>query len=152
LCLRVNTINKNYRISYIDSLKMKNMLASRRWAISLCLFTALWFSLGGTLKVWLAQASGKTIEIVVCSGSGIKKISVSAHGSSDTSHEVTVKHCSNAPLALPTPEPNILAHLAYANPKTAITWHWAQDLNVMPNWLSSGKPPPGRAPPLSFLA
>jgi hypothetical protein len=131
---------------------MKTITCFRQLAFSLCLFTALWFALGGTLKLWIAQASGKTIEMVVCTGSGIKKISVPVHTSPNAGHEVAVKHCSNAPLALLPQEPSTLAHLSFANPNTLATWHWAHDALNKLDWLSSGKPPPGRAPPTPALA
>jgi hypothetical protein len=35
---------------------MKSTTRFRQLAFSLCLFTALWFALGGTLKLWVAPA------------------------------------------------------------------------------------------------
>jgi hypothetical protein len=122
-----------------------------RLALLLCLCTALWFALGSTLKVWVAHSSGKTIEMVVCSGAGMKKIYVTMLGADPASHEVSVKHCSNTPLALMTEEVNTLQDLAYTQPTTPATWHWSQGLRIVRDWLHNGKPPPGRAPP-AFLS
>jgi hypothetical protein len=121
-----------------------------RLALLLCLSTALWFALGGTLKVWVAHASGKTIEMAVCSGAGIKKIYVNVSGTEPAGHEVSLKHCSNTPLALLAGEIDTLQHLAYAPPTTPATWHWSDGLRIERDWLRNGKPPPGRAPP-AFL-
>jgi hypothetical protein len=132
--------------------KMHQQTKSFRLALLLCLCTALWFSLGGTLKVWIAQANGKTIEMVVCSGAGIKKIYVKVAGSEATNHEVSLKHCSNTPLALMAEEVNTPEHLAYAQPVTPTAWHWNDGLRIERDWLRNGKPPPGRAPPAVFTA
>ena len=123
-----------------------------RFALLLCLATALWFACGSTLKVWIAHSSGKTIEMVVCSGAGVKKIYVTVSGAQDTSHEVSVKHCSNTPLAVTTEIFNTFKHLAYSPPTTPATWQFSDGLQVDRNWLRNGKPPPGRAPPAPFSA
>jgi hypothetical protein len=123
-----------------------------RLALFLCLCTALWFALGSTLKVWVAHANGKTIEMVVCSGAGIKKIYVNVSGAEPAEHEVSLKHCSNTPLALLAEEVDTLQHLAYSQPITPATWHWSDGLRIERDWLRNGKPPPGRAPPAFLTA
>jgi hypothetical protein len=112
----------------------------------------MWFALGGALKVFLAHSSGKTIEMIVCSGAGIKKVYVNLPSAEQVNHEVSVKHCSNTPLALSTKEWNTLEHLAYVAPDTQSTLHFAQGLPVHRNWLRNRRPPPGRAPPAHLTA
>ena len=123
-----------------------------RLALLLCLCTALWFALGGTLKVWVAHAGGKTIEMVVCSGAGIKKIYVNVSAADSAGHEVSLKHCSNTPLALLAEEIDTLKHLAYPQPTTPATWHWSDGMRIERDWLRNGRPPPGRAPPVFLTA
>ena len=118
-----------------------------RTALILCLCTAVWFALGGTLKVWIAHASGKTIEMVVCSGAGIQKIYVNVPRSDSASHEVSLKHCSNAPLAIVTEAVDLGKHLAYQTPVTPTTWQPSDGTRINLDWLRNGRPPPGRAPP-----
>jgi hypothetical protein len=122
-------------------------------ALLLCLSTALWFAMGSTLKVWIAHANDKAIEMVVCSGAGIKKIYVNVVANHEpASHEVSLKHCSNTPLALMTEPIDTLKHLAYAQPITPATWHWSDGLRIERDWLRNGRPPPGRAPPAVLTA
>ncbi len=121
-------------------------------ALALCLCTALWFALGGAVKVFIAKSSGKTIEMVVCSGAGVKKIYVTVSGAEPASHEVSLKHCSNTPMALATKEWSTLEHLAYVAPNTASVLHIATSAPIHRNWLRDGRPPPGRAPPALFTA
>ena len=123
-----------------------------RLALALCLCTALWFALGGALKILIAQSSGKSIEMVVCSGAGVKKVYVNLPGAEQAGQEVAVKHCSNAPLTLTTKEWNTLEHLAYVVPDTQTALHFTSELPVHRNWLRNGRPPPGRAPPAPFTA
>lgn len=118
-----------------------------RLAQLLCLVAALWFVLGGSLKLLAAHASGRTIEMVVCSGAGIKKIYLDTSSSSSASDEVSLKHCGNTPLALPTVQIDILGHLAYAAPITQVIWHRRDEWRIDINTRRNGMPPPGRAPP-----
>jgi hypothetical protein len=117
------------------------------WAFCLC--SAMWFALGGTIKVLVAASSGKTIEMVVCTGAGMKKIYVPISKAADAGHETAVKHCSNTPLALPSESFDTLQHLAYAPPSAHARWHISDEAHIARDWLRSGKPPPGRAPPLA---
>lgn len=123
-----------------------------RIALILCLCTALWFALGGVIKVLIAKSSGKTIEMVVCSGAGIKKIYVQVSGLEHASSEVSLKHCSNTPMALATKEWSTLEHLAYVAPDTSSVIALAPSAPVHRSWVRDGRPPPGRAPPSSFLS
>jgi hypothetical protein len=120
------------------------------WAFCLC--TALWFALGGTIKVLFASGAGKTIEMVVCSGSGVKKIYMPISSSADAGHEVSVKHCSNTPLALVREPFDTLKHLAYALPSMHAKWQLIDEAQVVTDRSHNGKPPPGRAPPRSLSA
>lgn len=121
-------------------------------ALALCLCTALWFALGGAIKIFIAKTSGKTIEMVVCSGAGIKKIYVTVPAGEPATHEVSVKHCGNAPLALTTEEWSTLRHLAYVAPNTPSALHFTEGVPGNRSWLRNGRPPPGRAPPALFTA
>ena len=85
--------------------------------------------------------------MVVCSGAGIKKIYVSVSQPGSADHEVTVKHCSNTPLAIATEETSTLQHLAYPKPITPTLWESSDATQISRDWLRNGKPPPGRAPP-----
>jgi hypothetical protein len=123
--------------------------SSYRFALLLSLLTALWFSLGGALKVWVAASKGQTIEIIVCSGAGLKKVHVQLQASGDASPEVALKHCGNAPLALMPKEVDTLANLSYSMPQSRAAWHWLEDAGQKHEWFRSGQPPPGRAPPLA---
>lgn len=131
---------------------VNNQKSHFRFALVLCLCTALWFALGGVIKVWVASSTGKTIEIVVCSGSGIKKIHVSLSGAEQAAPETTFKHCGNAPMALSADEWSTLKHLAYVAPSTANVLRFVQSPSVHTSWLRNGRPPPGRAPPAIFSA
>jgi hypothetical protein len=124
-----------------------NYLARQRSARLLCLAAALWFAFSPALKVLLAHAMGKQIEIVVCSGTGIKKITVPVDAAAADSHETSVKHCSNTPLAILLPSFGAPQNLAYAAPQTPNTWQIAHAPPIARNWVLNGWPPPGRAPP-----
>jgi hypothetical protein len=114
----------------------------------LCLAAALWFALGPGLKVLVAHAFGKHIEIVVCTGAGLKKISVPVSSDKSSHTEAAVKHCSNAPLALILPSFGLAPHLDYATPQTSETWQTASTPHEKRDWALNGWPPPGRAPPV----
>ena len=118
-----------------------------RWSLTLCLSAAIWFALGGAIKVFAAVSSGKTVEIVVCSGAGMKKIYVQMPSDTPPSHEVSLKHCSNTPLALAGVSWNVLDHLAYAAPSQTPNWQATDGARAERNWVDNGRPPPGRAPP-----
>ncbi len=120
-------------------------VAPRMGALWLALAVAAWFSLGSAVNVLLASLDGKRIEIVVCSGAGIKKISVPAHSTQDDT--TTVKHCANAPLLAFMVRPGQPLHLNFGPPRTVASWSWMPE--PLHAWavLRDGQPPPGRAPP-----
>lgn len=121
-------------------------------ASALCLCAALWFAFGGVIKLLVAYSQNKPIEMVVCSGAGMKKIYVQASGET-VSPEIVLKHCSNTPMALMPSEWEMPKNLAYASPRSQSIIALA---NIAPDarrWLQNGRPPPGRAPPsLSYSA
>jgi hypothetical protein len=115
--------------------------------LSICV-TALaiaWFSLGNGLNTMVAFANGKTIDVVVCSGAGVKKISVPAHETSDSVS--TIKHCGNAPIYKLIALPGTPIHLDFETPRTIAAWRWIPGSQVALNLIQSNKPPPSRAPP-----
>ena len=112
-----------------------------------CLALA-WFALGSALNVMVASASGKQIEIVVCSGAGVKKIMVSA----DTDDlSTTIKHCGNAPVVTYLIIPGEPVHLQFKAPRTVASWQWIPNGHVQHDLVQDNKPPPGRAPPAALL-
>lgn len=128
-------------------MKFQTQFFSQRRALTLCLLAALWFALSPALKVLLAHATGKQIEIVVCTGAGLKKIYVSTDSSASSGHETSLKHCSNTPLAILVPTFGAPLNLAYAAPQTPSSLQAAHTPLVPRNWVLNGWPPPGRAPP-----
>ncbi len=114
-----------------------------------CLALA-WFSLGSALNVMVASSFGKKIEIVVCSGAGVKKITVPADG--DDLSTTTIKHCGNAPLVTYLIIPGEPVHLHFKAPRTVASWQWIPNWHVQHDLVQDNKPPPGRAPPASRLA
>lgn len=112
----------------------------------IALLVALWFSLGSSLNVLMVVLGGERIEFVVCSGTGIKKISVPAD---ETDKAVpTVKHCANAPLLASVVLPGDPAHLHFEPPSTVASWSWMPETLTTRDMLRGSYPPPGRAPPV----
>jgi hypothetical protein len=128
-------------------MKFQTQFLSQRRALTLCLFAALWFALSPALKVLLAHAAGKQIEIVVCTGSGLKKIYVTTDSTAHSGHETSLKHCSNTPLAVLLPSFGAPVDLAYAAPQTPSSLQAVHAPQAVRNWVLNGWPPPGRAPP-----
>ncbi len=126
---------------------MYKSLSFFRVIVTVCLGVAVWFALGGAIKVFAAVNGGKTIEFVACSGAGVKKIYVQMPSDVRADHEVSLKHCSNAPLVLASWPWNVLDHLAYAAPRQAPNWQATDGARVERKWVNNGGPPPGRAPP-----
>jgi hypothetical protein len=150
--MRVNSVNGIDQRGYPDSVNMAYNSKVFRIALFVCLLTACWFAVGGSLKTWLAHSNGKTIEIVVCSGSGLKKVYVPLPSSKTVGQAVSVKHCSNTPLALATEELNTLKHLAYAWPTMQTIWHSYDRQCIERDGPRDAMRPPGRAPPAYLLA
>ncbi len=128
-------------------MKFQAQFFSQRRALTVCLFAALWFALSPVVKVLIAHASGKQIEIVLCTGAGIKKIYVSTDSSASSGHETSLKHCSNTPLAILVPTFGAPLNLAYAAPQTPSSLQAVHTPLAPRNWVLNGWPPPGRAPP-----
>ena len=119
--------------------------ALQRGAVYAALFIATWFCLSSTFTLMLAAFTGKTIEIVVCSGAGIKKVSVPAQEGSD--RVSTVKHCANAPLLACLALPGDPVHLQFEAPRTVASWSWIPEPLAAWDRLRESHPPQGRAPP-----
>ena len=119
--------------------------ALQRGAVCAALFIATWFCMNSTFSLMLAAFTGKTIEIVVCSGAGIKTISVPAHEGSDSVS--TVKHCANAPLLACLVLPGDPVHLQFEAPCTVASWSWIPEPLAAWDRLRESHPPQGRAPP-----
>ena len=113
-----------------------------------CLAAALWFALSPVLKVLQAHLAGKPIEIVVCTGSGMKTVlvPVDAAATGATTHE-TLKHCSNTPLAILASAFDAPQNLAYASPQAQGIRPSADVPHLARDWVLNGWPPPARAPP-----
>jgi hypothetical protein len=116
-----------------------------RWSICIAAMAIAWFSLGNALNTMVALASGKTIDIVVCSGAGVKKISVPAHDGDETVS--TIKHCGNAPIYKLIAIPGTPVHLNFEAPRTVAVWQWTPRPQMALETVQDNKPPPGRAPP-----
>jgi hypothetical protein len=119
-------------------------------AISIAVLALLWFALGNTLNTLVASASGKTIEIVVCTGAGMKKITVPSDDADATSS--SVKHCGNAPIYTMIAIPGHPVHLNFEVPRTVAVWQWIPNPRIVLDLIQVDKPPPGRAPPAQSLA
>jgi hypothetical protein len=119
---------------------------------SLAVFTAFlaiaWFSMGSTLNVLVASALGKKIEIVICSGAGVKKIFIPVHADDDAS--TTIKHCGNAPFLKYLALPGTPIHLHFQAPHTVASWEWIPSPDSALDLIQDNKPPPGRAPPATL--
>jgi hypothetical protein len=119
----------------------------RTLSLSLAIIALAWFALGTTVNTLVALASGKTIEIVVCTGAGMKKISVPSDDAGDTSS--VIKHCSNAPIYSMIAIPGDPVHLHFEAPSTVAVWEWIPSHRVALDQIQVDRPPPGRAPPAS---
>jgi hypothetical protein len=108
-----------------------------------------WFSLGNALNTMAAFASGKTIDIVVCSGAGVKKISVPVQDGdkSKSKSTSTIKRCGNAPIYKLMALPGTPAHLNFEVPRTVAVWQWIPRPQIALDLIQDNKPPLGRAPP-----
>lgn len=116
-----------------------------RLSVAIATLAMAWFALGTALNTIVAHASGKRIDIVVCSGAGVKTISVPIHDSDDMVS--TIKHCSNAPIYSLVAIPGTPTHLHFQVPRTVAVWQWNPLPHVAMSSVPDSKPPPGRAPP-----
>lgn len=128
------------------------MLTLSQQRIASCTIAVLalaWFALGTTLNTLVAFASGKTIDIVICTGAGMKTISAPSDEADDSS---TIKHCGNAPIYKMIAIPGAPLHLNFELPRTVAVWQWIPNPDIVLNLIQVDKPPPGRAPPATSLA
>lgn len=114
-------------------------------SVAIAVLTLAWFALGTALNTMVAHANGKRIDIVVCSGAGVKTISVPVHDNDDKAS--TIKHCGNAPIYTVLDVPGTPTHLQFETPRTVAVWQWNPVPTVALSSVPDSKPPPGRAPP-----
>lgn len=129
---------------------MRVTYSRKFYQLSICIavLAIAWFSLGSALNTMVALASGKTIDILVCSGAGLKKISVSVHDNDSDKTTSTIKHCGNAPIYKLIAIPGTPIHLNFEAPRTVAVWQWTPRAQIAMDWVQVNKPPPGRAPPV----
>jgi hypothetical protein len=108
----------------------------------------LWFALGNTTKFLVADALGQKIEMLVCTGMGVKKVSVPVQAA-DEDATTTIKHCSNAPLCQLAISPPLVSGLVFEPPHTVARWAWEPLPEGLRSLVKDNRPPPGRAPPLA---
>lgn len=127
---------------------MRLIHSRKLYQLSICVaaLAIAWFSLGTALNTMVALASGKTIDIVVCSGAGVKKISVPVHDADETTS--TIKHCGNAPIYKLIAIPGTPVHLNFEAPRTVAVWQWIPSPQITLSIVQDNTPPPGRAPPV----
>lgn len=118
-------------------------------SVAVAMLAVVWFALGTALNTMVAHASGKRIDIVVCSGAGVKTISVPVHDTNDTAS--TIKHCGNAPIYTLVDVPGTPTHLHFEAPRTVAVWQWNPVPTVAMSSVPDCKPPPGRAPPTATV-
>jgi hypothetical protein len=120
--------------------------------LSICIaaLAIAWFTLGNALNTMAALASGKTIDIMVCSAAGVKKISISVHDKDETTS--SIKHCGNAPIYKLIAIPGTPVHLNFEAPCTVAVWQWTPSVQIVLDLIQTNKPPPGRAPPVPVRA
>lgn len=143
--VRSTRIDTLYGYVYYEKMRFTASRQLRHLSIFLTALAIAWFALGTALNTMVAFASGKTIDIVVCSGAGVKKVSVPAQGNDNTSS--TIKHCGNAPIYKLLALPGMPLHLNFETPQTVAVWHWTPIPPVVLDLIQRNKPPPGRAPP-----
>lgn len=110
----------------------------------------VWFSLGSAVNVMVANALGKKIELIICTGSVVKKVTVTA--SSNDADTTSIKHCGNAPFATCIFIPGAPVDMHFAVPQTIASWVWIASHDRVLEAVSVNMPPPGRAPPAPALA
>ena len=115
--------------------------------LSVCMatLTLAWFALGTTFNTLVAHAFGKRIEIVICSGMLLKKVSVPVQVSDNSTS--SIKHCGNAPIYKLIALPGTPVHLNFAVPRTVAVWQYKPTPTSAQNIVHDSRPPPGRAPP-----
>jgi hypothetical protein len=140
---RIDTIQASL---YYKKMRFNVRRLARQMSLCAVVLAIAWFALGTALNTMVAFASGKTIDIVVCSGAGVKKLSAPAQGSEGTSS--TIKHCGNAPIYKLLTLPGNPVHLNFEAPHTVAVWQWIASPPTLLDLIQANKPPPGRAPPV----
>ncbi len=138
--------------SHVYYVSMRVTHSPKLYQLSICIavLAIAWFSLGNALNTMVALASGKTIDILVCSGTGAKKISVPVHDKEEATS--SIKHCGNAPIYKLIAIPGTPVHLNFEVPRTVAVWQWTPIAQIALDWVQVNKPPPGRAPPVPVRA
>ena len=116
-------------------------------SVGIATLALAWFALGTTLNTIAAHAFGKRIDIVICSGMLLKKVSVPLHSSDDSTS--SIKHCGNAPIYKLIALPGAPVHLNFALPRTVAVWQYKPTPTSAVNLVHYSLPPPGRAPPMA---
>jgi hypothetical protein len=140
-------------LAHLYSIKKMRVIQSRKlYQLSICVaaLAIAWFSLGNALNTMVAFASGKTIDIVVCSGAGVKKMSVPVHDGEESTS--SIKHCGNAPIYKLISLPGTPVHLNFEAPRTVAVWQWIPSPQIALDLIQDTRPPPGRAPPVVVRA
>jgi hypothetical protein len=128
---------------------MTNVLSRKALSLGLLLawVAVVWFALGNTTKLLMAEALGQKIEMLVCTGMGVKKVAVPVQADDDST--TTVKHCGNAPLCHTAIAPPLGLGLGFELPQTVARWAWTPSPVGLDPLVEDNRPPPGRAPPLA---
>jgi hypothetical protein len=125
-------------------------LSAHKLSVAIAAFALAWFALGTAINTMVAFSSGKRIDIVVCSGAGVKTVSVPLHDGDATAS--VIKHCSNAPIYALVAVPGLPVHLHFAAPRTVAVWQYKPTERLAMGKVQINRPPPGRAPPAPLLA
>ena len=125
-------------------------LTFRKLFLLLAFCAALWLALGNSVRVMVASSMGQTIDITICTGMGMKKISVKADQRGEA--PVMMKHCGNAAFAVLFLPPAHPIQLSFATPATVASWQFVQVLGIEFQRAWENTPPPLRGPPASVAA
>ena len=121
-----------------------------KMSVTIAALALAWFALGTALNTMVAFSTGKRIDIIVCSGAGVKTVSVPLHDADDSTS--TIKHCGNAPIYKLVDLPGAPLHLQFETPRTVAVWQWIPLAHVSIDSIQDSRPPPGRAPPVLRLS
>jgi hypothetical protein len=124
-------------------------LTSRNFFVMLAFCAAFWLAVGNAVKVMVASGLNQTIDIVICTGAGMKKVSMPVE--QGASGPMVMKHCGNGALVALFPMPVHPLQLSFAKPGTVASWQFAQTLGVelLRTWENA--PPPSRGPPAALV-
>jgi hypothetical protein len=125
-------------------------LNAHKLSLAVATLALAWFALGTAINTMVAFSSGKRIDIVVCSGAGVKTVSVALHGSDEAAS--VIKHCSNAPIYALIALLGVPSNLHFSAPRTVAAWHYKPTERLDMGKVQINRPPPGRAPPAYAVA